>query len=90
MKPEKESRNAMRILPPVAAALITLSGACRGPLPPGQPPRVDPDVPETTTSDRPLPGPVAADAPGAGGTSVLPVPTPLLGGGPSSGGASAR
>jgi len=73
-----------------AAALLALSGACRGQLPPTQPPRIDPDVPETSTSDRPLPGPMATDMPSGGGANVLPVPTPLLGGGPSGGGASAR
>ena len=67
-------------------ALLALAAACRGQLPPTQPPRVEQDLPGTTTNDAPTVGPMASDVTG-GGTNALPSPSaPPSPGGSGSGG----
>jgi hypothetical protein len=58
-----------------AAGLFALVGACRGQLPPTQPPRLQQDSPATSTNDAPT-GPMAIDPLGSGGTNILPNPGP--------------
>ena len=72
----------------IIAALLALASACRSqlPLPSAQPPpQAHEDSPGSSTNDRLLPGPVAADSLGSGGTNLLPSPTPPGGSGGSGG-----
>jgi len=73
----------------VSLLLLAIAAACRGQLPPTQPPpRIQQDVPETTTNDAPTAGPLAVDAASSGGTNLLPVPTLPAGGSNGSGGSA--
>jgi hypothetical protein len=76
----------------VSVLVLTLGAtlACRGHLPPTEPPPSIEDDPSTRTNDSPAAGPLAGPAsplPGAdsskGGSSVLPLPPPSGGSGGS-------
>lgn len=75
-------------------ALLSLAAAqvaCRGTLPPTEPPRSGDATPGTRTNDTPVVAPLAGDGvpiTASGGTNSLPLPIPS--GGSSAGGSSAR
>jgi hypothetical protein len=74
-------------------ALAAVQGACRGTLPPTEPPRSGDATPGTRTNDTPVAAPIAGDSipsdpmTASGGTNALPLPGPS--GGTSTGGSAA-
>lgn len=78
----------------VLLSLAAAQVACRGTLPPTEPPRSGDATPGTRTNDTPVSAPLAGDGVPAetitasGGTNSLPLPIPSAGG--STGGSSAR
>jgi hypothetical protein len=65
----------LSLLTAACLALLALAAACRGQLPPTEPPRIEQDLPGTTTNDAPTVGPMASDVTGSGGTNALPGPS---------------
>ncbi len=77
----------------VLLSLVAAQVACRGTLPPTEPPRSGDATPGTRTNDTPISAPLAGDAAptdpvtASGGSNTLPLPVPSGG---SSGGGPAR